>query len=93
MAVNLTAPQAQALFPVAGVRLGTAQAGIRKANRKDLLLIALDECYDRVSLGEGTRSENIDYFVELADRLGFQVVDEAIRPEPQGRQAAVPVPA
>jgi len=43
VAVNLTAPQAQALFPVAGVRLGTAQAGIRKANRKDLLLIALDE--------------------------------------------------
>ena len=25
------------------MRLGTAQAGIRKANRKDLLLIALDE--------------------------------------------------
>jgi glutamate N-acetyltransferase/amino-acid N-acetyltransferase len=43
VAVNLTAPQAEALFPVAGVRLGTAQAGIRKANRKDLLLIELDE--------------------------------------------------
>jgi glutamate N-acetyltransferase/amino-acid N-acetyltransferase len=43
VAVNLTAPLAQALHPIAGVRLGTAQAGIRKANRKDLLLIALDE--------------------------------------------------
>jgi glutamate N-acetyltransferase/amino-acid N-acetyltransferase len=43
MAVNLTAPLAGSLHPVAGVRLGTAQAGIRKANRRDLLLIALDE--------------------------------------------------
>ena len=43
MAVNLTAPLADSLHPVAGVRLGIAQAGIRKANRKDLLLIAVDE--------------------------------------------------
>ncbi len=43
MAVNLTAPLADSLHPVAGVRLGIAQAGIRKANRRDLLLIALDE--------------------------------------------------
>jgi glutamate N-acetyltransferase/amino-acid N-acetyltransferase len=43
LAVNLTTPLAESLYPVAGVRLGTARAGIRKANRKDLLLIALDE--------------------------------------------------
>jgi glutamate N-acetyltransferase/amino-acid N-acetyltransferase len=43
VAVNLTAPSAKSLHPVAGVRLGAAQAGIRKANRKDLLLIALDQ--------------------------------------------------
>jgi glutamate N-acetyltransferase / amino-acid N-acetyltransferase len=43
LAVNLTAPLAESLHPVAGVRLGPAQAGIRKANHKDLLLIALDE--------------------------------------------------
>ncbi len=43
MAVNLTAPLAESLHPVAGVRLGTACAGIRKANRKDLLLVTLDE--------------------------------------------------
>ncbi len=42
MAVNLTAPLAGSLHPVRGVRLGTAQAGIRKANRKDLLLIELE---------------------------------------------------
>ena len=43
MAVNLEPPRADALLPVAGVRLGIARAGIRKPNRKDLLLLALDE--------------------------------------------------
>jgi glutamate N-acetyltransferase/amino-acid N-acetyltransferase len=42
MAVNLPAPQAAALFPVAGVRLGVAEAGIRKANRKDLTVVLID---------------------------------------------------
>jgi len=46
MAVNLVAPSAAQLLPVAGVRLGTAEAHIRRPNRKDLLLI---------SLAEGTR--------------------------------------
>ncbi|HXW66189.1 MAG TPA: bifunctional glutamate N-acetyltransferase/amino-acid acetyltransferase ArgJ [Burkholderiaceae bacterium] len=41
MAVNLIAPQAADLYPVAGVELGWAQAGIRKPGRKDLLLIRL----------------------------------------------------
>ncbi len=39
MPVNLHAPDPAALLPVAGVDLGWAEAGIRKANRKDLLLI------------------------------------------------------
>ena len=43
MAVNLSPPRADALLSVAGVRLGIAKAGIRKPNRKDLLLVALDE--------------------------------------------------
>jgi glutamate N-acetyltransferase/amino-acid N-acetyltransferase len=43
MAVNLTAPQAQNLLPVAGVRIGVAEAGIRKAHRKDLTVFLLDE--------------------------------------------------
>ncbi len=42
MPVNYTTPAADQLFPVAGVRLGVAEAGIRKKNRKDLTLIALD---------------------------------------------------
>ena len=37
MAVGLKAPDAAALRPVAGCELGWAQAGIRKAGRKDLL--------------------------------------------------------
>ena len=43
MPVNLTAPDASQLFPVAGVRLGVAEAGVRKAGRKDLTVILLDE--------------------------------------------------
>ena len=43
MPVGLTAPVAHALHPVPGVRLGIAQAGIRKQGRKDLLIVALQE--------------------------------------------------
>jgi glutamate N-acetyltransferase/amino-acid N-acetyltransferase len=43
MPVNLLPPDPADLSPVAGVRLGIAQAGIRKANRKDLTVLLLDE--------------------------------------------------
>ncbi len=43
MPVNLYAPNAADLQPVPGVRLGIAEAGIRKAGRKDLTVILLDE--------------------------------------------------
>jgi glutamate N-acetyltransferase/amino-acid N-acetyltransferase len=43
MPVNLTAPDPQHLFAVAGVRLGTAMAGVRKAHRRDLVVLVLDE--------------------------------------------------
>jgi glutamate N-acetyltransferase / amino-acid N-acetyltransferase len=43
MPVNLTAPQAGDLFAVPGVRIGVVEAGIRKANRKDVSLFLLDE--------------------------------------------------
>lgn len=42
MPVNYATPAADQLHPVAGVRLGTAEAGIRKLARRDLTLIALD---------------------------------------------------
>jgi len=41
MPVNLTAPDPEALAPIAGVELGWAEAGIRKPGRKDLLLMRL----------------------------------------------------
>lgn len=43
MPVNLSAPVAASLLPVAGVSLGIAEAGIKRPNRKDLLVIKLDE--------------------------------------------------
>lgn len=43
MAVNLPPPDPAALHRVAGVALGVAMASIRKANRKDLLVVRLDE--------------------------------------------------
>ena len=41
MAVNLLPPDPRTLHSVAGVELGVAMAGVRKANRKDLLVIRL----------------------------------------------------
>src|SRR5262245_59438117 len=43
MPVNLKAPDPKSLLPVPGVTLGTAEANIRKAGRKDLLVMKLDE--------------------------------------------------
>ena len=43
MPVNLTAPLPSDLHPVPGVKLGITQAGVRKANRRDLTVITLDE--------------------------------------------------
>jgi glutamate N-acetyltransferase/amino-acid N-acetyltransferase len=43
MPVNIVTPAAASLLPVAGVSLGTAEAGIKRADRKDLLVIKLDE--------------------------------------------------
>ncbi|MBL0168568.1 MAG: bifunctional glutamate N-acetyltransferase/amino-acid acetyltransferase ArgJ [Propionivibrio sp.] len=42
MPVNFATPAPEALFPVAGIRLGLAEAGIRKLDRRDLTLLALD---------------------------------------------------
>ncbi len=43
MPVNLTTPVAGELLPVVGVYLGIAEAGIKRAGRKDLLVMQLDE--------------------------------------------------
>lgn len=43
MPVNLSAPVASDLLPVAGVRIGVTEAGVRKVDRKDLTVFLLDE--------------------------------------------------
>ena len=43
MTVNLQAPKPADVLAVPGVRLGIAQAGVRKVGRKDLTVILLDE--------------------------------------------------
>ncbi|HWG85630.1 MAG TPA: glycerol-3-phosphate acyltransferase [Deinococcales bacterium] len=50
----------------------------------ETLIIASNEAWDRASLGDATRTENINYFVEEAERLGFTVVDEPAAPRPAG---------
>ncbi len=42
MPVNLPVPVAADLYPINGVRLGIAEAGIRKAGRKDLTVVLVD---------------------------------------------------
>jgi glutamate N-acetyltransferase / amino-acid N-acetyltransferase len=41
MAVNLAPPKPEHLLPVKGLALGVAEAGVQKANRKDLLVMKL----------------------------------------------------
>ena len=43
MAVNLRAPDPKSLFAVPGVELGSAEAGIRKVGRNDLLVVRIAE--------------------------------------------------
>lgn len=43
MPVNLPPVDPAKLSPIAGVRIGIAEAGVRKANRKDLTVFLLDE--------------------------------------------------
>ena len=42
MPVHLHSPAPESLLPIAGVHIGTAQAGIRKAGRRDLTVFLLD---------------------------------------------------
>lgn len=43
MPVNLSVPDPQALRPIAGLRIGVTEAGVRKANRKDVTVVLIDE--------------------------------------------------
>ena len=43
MSVHLVPPTAAQLHPIQGLRIGVAQAGIKKAGRKDLTVVLIDE--------------------------------------------------
>ncbi len=43
MAVNFIATNPAHLHPVAGIRIGVVEAGVRKANRKDVTVMLIDE--------------------------------------------------
>jgi len=42
MPVNLSLPDAATLFPIAGVRIGVTEAGVRKVGRKDVTVVLMD---------------------------------------------------
>ncbi|MDR7521615.1 MAG: glycerol-3-phosphate acyltransferase [Armatimonadota bacterium] len=57
--------------------------GLVPACLAETIIIALDGCFDRRSLGDRTRSEDVDFFVSRASDLGFQVLTAlppAVRP-------------
>jgi len=54
MAVNYVLPTRESLLPVPGIRLGYAEAYVRKPNRKDMLIAVLDEG----SLAAGVFTQN-----------------------------------
>jgi len=43
MAVHLQVARPEELHAIAGLQIGVTEAGVRKANRKDLTVITLDE--------------------------------------------------
>ena len=67
MAVNYTAPQAEDLLPVAGVRIGVAEAGIRKANRKDVLVV-------RIADGAAVAGVFAGLTVQLRPNMGVELL-------------------
>ena len=42
MAVNYILPEAKNLLPIAGLKLGSTHAHVRKPNRRDMMVLALD---------------------------------------------------
>ena len=55
MPVNLSAPDPAALFAFPGIRIGVAEAGVRKANRQDLTVVLIDTG----NANSGTREDGL----------------------------------
>ncbi len=64
--------------------------GLVPACLAETLIIALDGCHDRVSLGDRTKTEHIDYFVERGRAAGFEVLG-AVQTDGHASRAPVPL--
>lgn len=64
--------------------------GLVPACLAETVVLAIDGCYERASVGERTRTENIDFFVGRAAELGFEVQTAGRRTDtsPAGRAPA-----
>jgi predicted amino acid dehydrogenase len=56
----------------------------------ETVILGLDGCFDRASLGERTKSENVDYFIARGAELGFEVLTAGLNAvgEPRDRTLA-----
>jgi predicted amino acid dehydrogenase len=55
----------------------------------ETIIIALENCPERRTLGDGSKTENVDFFVRKAEELGFTVVDRVIDEIPGSPAAPV----
>ncbi len=58
--------------PRGGLDMGYGP-GLVPACLAETVVLSIDGCYERTSLGDRTKSENIDFFVSRAAELGFEV--------------------
>jgi acyl-phosphate glycerol 3-phosphate acyltransferase len=47
----------------------------------ETIIIALERCPERRTLGDNSRAENVEFFVQKAEELGFVVVDRVVEEE------------
>ena len=82
MPVNLEAPVRDALRPVPGVDIGTTMAGMRKAKRRDLLVLRLPAGASAagVSLSTGTAPSPVDTSQDPVTLQGATPTPGAARP-------------
>ena len=57
----------------------------------ETILIALENCPERRTLGDNSKTENIEFFVRRAEELGFVVVDRVVQ-ESRTTEPAVETP-
>jgi len=60
----------------------------------ETIIIALEGCPERRTLGDNSKAENVEFFVSRAEELGFVVVDRVLREAVEEEQPveATPIP-